>query len=263
MEKFSLPSFRSGFTLIELSIVLVIIGLIIGGVLVGRDLIKASEIRATISQLESYRTAVNTFRLKYNALPGDIQANAAASFGMTPRSGAFGHGDGNNKLDTLCGTFGWPAIGCETVLLWTDLSYANLISGSFLGTDALVTSVSGAQIDNYVPAAKIGKNNHFEVLNVTAQVWMIRAISSIDAVGLIPSSTEALTPNEAYAIDSKTDDGMPAQGNIMWQHITGWSIPWPPLEGFTDGACTVANAGKTYYNTANGNVNACAMQSLF
>lgn len=43
---------QSGFTLIELSIVLVIIGLIVGGVLVGRDLIKAAEVRAQVSQIE-------------------------------------------------------------------------------------------------------------------------------------------------------------------------------------------------------------------
>ena len=52
-------SIKSGFTLVELSIVLVIIGLIIGGVVVGRDLIDAATIRAQISQIEKYNTAVN------------------------------------------------------------------------------------------------------------------------------------------------------------------------------------------------------------
>lgn len=51
---------RQGFTLIELSIVLVIIGLIVGGILVGRELISAAEIRATVSQIEKYNTSVNT-----------------------------------------------------------------------------------------------------------------------------------------------------------------------------------------------------------
>jgi prepilin-type N-terminal cleavage/methylation domain-containing protein len=69
---------QAGFTLIELSIVLVIIGLIVGGVLVGQDLIKAAEIRATISQYEKYNAAMNTFRTKYNGMPGDLSAISQA-----------------------------------------------------------------------------------------------------------------------------------------------------------------------------------------
>ena len=69
----------SGFTLIELSIVLVIIGLIVGGVLVGQDLIRAAYIRAQISQIEKFNTAVNTFYGKYQALPGDMNATTASA----------------------------------------------------------------------------------------------------------------------------------------------------------------------------------------
>ena len=76
---------QKAFTLIELSIVLVIIGLIVGGVLVGQDLIKAAEIRAQVSQLEKFNTAVNTFHVKYNDIPGDIRR--AAIFGMATRTG--------------------------------------------------------------------------------------------------------------------------------------------------------------------------------
>ena len=86
---------NSGFTLIELSIVLVIIGLIVGGVLVGQELIRAAGIRATISQVEQYQTAANTFFDKFGALPGDITPAAVTAFGFatsptragTPRKG--------------------------------------------------------------------------------------------------------------------------------------------------------------------------------
>jgi prepilin-type N-terminal cleavage/methylation domain-containing protein len=58
---------RAGFTLIELAIVLVIIGLIVGGILVGQDLINAAAVRAQVSQIEKYQTAVHTFQTKYNS----------------------------------------------------------------------------------------------------------------------------------------------------------------------------------------------------
>ena len=63
---------QRGFTLIELSIVIVIIGLIAGGILVGKDMIRAAEIRAIATELQHYRAAVKTFEATYDALPGDM-----------------------------------------------------------------------------------------------------------------------------------------------------------------------------------------------
>ena len=111
-----------GFTLIEISIVLVIIGLIIGGVLVGRDLINAAAIRAQISQIEKYNTAVNTFKVKFNALPGDMNATTATAFGFTPRGTDCGgsacpsEGDGNGVLEgNESGSGGADACGLKMV----------------------------------------------------------------------------------------------------------------------------------------------------
>lgn len=65
------PARLVGFTLIELSIVLVIIGLIVGGVLVGQDLIRAAQIHNTASQVEKIKISMNLFKLKINQIPGD------------------------------------------------------------------------------------------------------------------------------------------------------------------------------------------------
>src|ERR1700759_2898335 len=92
---------EQGFTLIELSIVLVIIGLIVGGILVGQDLIKAAEVRAQISQIEKYNSAMNTFRAKFAAIPGDMPPAVANQFGFTTGTncvGTFGQRDGNGLL---------------------------------------------------------------------------------------------------------------------------------------------------------------------
>lgn len=83
----------SGFTLIELAIVLVIIGLIIGGVLVGKDMIEAAKLNATITQINRYSQAVYTFRLKYELPAGRYTCNASGAvwiFGARRMSGAGG-----------------------------------------------------------------------------------------------------------------------------------------------------------------------------
>src|ERR1039458_9134105 len=89
----------AGFTLIELSVVLVIIGLIVGSVLVGQSLISAAGVRATIAQIEKYNTAANTFREKYGYLPGDIKDPDASSFGLAARGQYAGEGDDNGVIE--------------------------------------------------------------------------------------------------------------------------------------------------------------------
>lgn len=123
-----------GFTLIEMAIVLVIIGLIVGGVLVGQNLINAAAVRAQISQIEKYNQAVNTFYGKYGALPGDLNQQVATTFGFAARGtgcGATGRGDGNGVIEGAryggCMTEGTP-LGIfqgqgETVVFWVDFKY--------------------------------------------------------------------------------------------------------------------------------------------
>jgi prepilin-type N-terminal cleavage/methylation domain-containing protein len=71
---------RRGFTLIELSIVLVVLGLIVGGVLVGQSLVNSARGRAQITQIEQFNTAANAFWAKYGYLPGDIPNPVARLF---------------------------------------------------------------------------------------------------------------------------------------------------------------------------------------
>lgn len=87
------------FTLIEISIVLVLVGLIVGGILVGGELISAARVRAQLSQIERYQQAINTFRVKYNYYPGDIPDPDASKFGFASRGSLAGQGDGNGQVD--------------------------------------------------------------------------------------------------------------------------------------------------------------------
>ena len=94
---------RSGFTLLELSIVLVIIGLLAGGILVGRDLIHAAELRSVVSDVDKFTAAANTFRLKYNCIPGDC-TNATDYWGTDPGGCPDTPGNSVPKTATCNGT---------------------------------------------------------------------------------------------------------------------------------------------------------------
>ncbi len=214
---------KSGFTLIELSIVLVIIGLIVGGVLIGQDLIKAAEVRATIGQYEKYNSTVNTFRTKYNAIPGDLAAASASAFGLCPTAGCMagttGLGD-NSGLVTDTGGSATLAIG-EPLAFWQQMTAANLIDGNYgaaLTTGgAVAADTTGATIGTYLPPARLGRGNY----------WNAGAVDGINyyllsGFGSTPIATAgtltfagAITPIEAFNIDTKIDDGAPNTGTVQ------------------------------------------------
>jgi prepilin-type N-terminal cleavage/methylation domain-containing protein len=218
--------YRYGFTLIEISIVLIIVALIAGGILAGEDLIEASRIRATTSQIEKYHTAVNTFRAKYNGLPGDLQYQQAQAVGLFSSS-ADQLGNGNGLLETGFGDSpaGAQFYAGETALFWRQLSDANLISGSygtsgncalnaFASTPATVTDVSQC-----LPPAKLGNGNYFAVISNNGQnYYAITGVKQILGGGTYNTATNQMTPIQAYAIDSKIDDGYPLSGAVLATH---------------------------------------------
>lgn len=83
-----MKKFKQGFTLVELSIVLVIIGLLIGGILVAQSLIDSTKIHKLLSRIEQYQIATDLFKERYNYLPGDMP-------NLNLGSGKDGNGDGD------------------------------------------------------------------------------------------------------------------------------------------------------------------------
>jgi prepilin-type N-terminal cleavage/methylation domain-containing protein len=237
----SKSALTAGFTLIEISIVLVIIGLIIGGILVGRDLISAAQVRAQMSQIEKYQMSVNIFRSKFNALPGDMNATTATAFGFTARGAFAGQGDGNGVIEGVrgdcsgCNLFS-ADFGGETEAFWTDLSTANLVDGGFSQYNILAppASVSQTQVGLYMPAAKIGHGNYVYVWSGGWQeVWIGTPGDSINYFSLaavigspvawngIPAANVSLTVQQAYNIDNKIDDGLPQTGRVTAMYNSG------------------------------------------
>jgi len=149
---------QSAFTLIELSVVLVIIGLIIGGVMVGRDLIEASKIRAQITQISDIETQMNTFRVKYNCLPGDC-INAAEFFGASFGPNAINNGNGDNIIHSIWGNSAASAVdecinpdtGGEVSQLLLQLNAAGL--GKYFANGLLAPSPMAVVGSEYTFAA--------------------------------------------------------------------------------------------------------------
>jgi prepilin-type N-terminal cleavage/methylation domain-containing protein len=217
-------SSASGFTLIELSIVLVIIGLITGGVLVGRDLIFAAQVRQQISQIESLDVATNAFKLKYNAIPGDISNAVALNLGTAGDAGD--NGNGNGQLDVGAGSV------LETHRFWHHLSRSNLINGTYNqpvpydpyfgpvpGKDSPALKLPMIALDGFgIPANRSNtggivvaySNMYKDFMDLTfTNAWFLATSSSdSEAVGGYPGAY-------ARAIDIKSDDGAPTSGNIV------------------------------------------------
>ena len=260
---------QNAFTLIELSIVLVAIGLLIGGILLGQNLIFAAQIQQQVKQLEEYSLAYETFKTKYNCIPGDCY-NATTFFSSTT------NGNGNGKLETTQvtadGSLAFSAdstsFNFEFPTFFTQLVLAGFIPSEtqiqtlgypeprlphapaqgFTAASALATGMAGyassftTQSDDYFGENKWKVGLYFAVGRPSAG-WG----SNNDRDGLF-------TPLATYSVDAKIDDGNPQTGNFK-----GGTIQWTNTGGYTDGYCLtptppslpVAAGLGTEYNFSN------------
>ena len=221
----------SGFTLVELAIVLVIIGLIIGGVLVGQDLIKAATIRSTVSDFEKFNAGATTFRGKYNGLPGDLTAARAVEFTLSASgdlnaTGAPGLRDGNGIIEG--GSSGSTAVSGETALFWQDLGKSGLIAGTYPGIGTAVgpaVAITAATVGTFMPHAKLRDTASYYVYsNAGRNFYYLGAITTPITTGAV-TSTPAVTPLEAQGIDEKIDDGFPTTGVVISMAAGGLVTP--------------------------------------
>ncbi len=265
-------STQSGFTLIELSIVLVIIGLIIGGILVGQDLIKAAELRATVQQIEKFNSAVNTFRGKYGYIPGDIAVYTASAFGLytmsaanagtTTAAGGPGMGDGNSKLEGAAAAS--VRLNGENAAFWRHLSDADLVEGDFGSALTTGADLGGATtmntIGTYIPPAKMGRNNYITAYSLTGlNYYVIGGIGVVATTGIYGTTagntTNNMPPPDAFNIDSKIDDGKPTSGVVVALDISAGTFNTTYLA-----ACGTAASNIYVVTTVS---NQCALRLRF
>lgn len=258
---------EQGFTLVELAIVLVIIGLIIGGVLVGQDMIKSAEIRSTISQWENVNAATNTFRDKYGYIPGDINQDRAVEYGFYDRTGvaAPGNGDGNGLLQA-CGITAADGLlhGCETAIYWRDLNDAALVDGYFQQDSTAVTTIASANdIPLWFPEASVGRGNYWTVLSAEGKNWFqITGITETTAGAY--TLTLALSPAEAFNIDRKTDDARPLTGGTRaLDDLAALNVASTPAVAAAGICVEVADDTYNMATEAYANTPACQLRMRF
>ena len=124
---------NTGFTLVEMAIVLVIIGLILGGVLKGQELVVQARVKSIINDFNQVTAAYYTYFDRYHRFPGDDD-------GVTVRFGSGCDGDGNGTLGTA-GT-GYDT-GAENKCLWSNLRSAGIINKSTPSDSLPANSVGG------------------------------------------------------------------------------------------------------------------------
>ncbi len=198
-----------GFTLIELSIVLVIISLIVGGVIAGRSLIRSAELRAVVTDVGGYRTAMNMFKHMYDSLPGDMSDATEYWPGVTS--------DGNNDKQIYTDTN-------EAVRAWQHMSLAEVIPGTYTGVDfGSPDHMPGVN----VPAGPITSSG-YRVTWEGPYYGRSANVFQFDGPVLTGGSAGQLwgpiiTPAEARMIDKKSDDGIASTGDIIARNGSGIS----------------------------------------
>jgi len=199
-----------GFTLVELAIVMIIIGLLIGGVLKGQELIANSQVTSTIAQIKGIDAAASTFKDQYKAVPGDM--NRATVLLSNCAAPSCINGNGNGRLQSAASP---PATNSgESIQFWMHMSKANL----FAGVNGTLTPAWGEGL----PAADVGGGftvgyergpsftNIIGSSGVRGGHWM--ALKANPAMAA--ASTGHLRASIAARIDRKIDNGYPATGVV-------------------------------------------------
>jgi prepilin-type N-terminal cleavage/methylation domain-containing protein len=208
---------NKGFTLLELSIALVIIGLLVGGVLAGKNLIEAAKLSSIVSDVDRFKKAQEMFAEQYGGFAGDL-STATQIWGAADGGDGLGsdctsiasqnkttcNGDGNGRID----------LPPEKLRQWQHLANAGYLQGSYTGAynadgtlEADVNSpksqfTGGVYEMHFQPGPVFGRSGHYI------------KIAAVDTGG-VGANFALLSATQAHSLDLKTDDGLADTGNVI------------------------------------------------
>jgi prepilin-type N-terminal cleavage/methylation domain-containing protein len=187
---------EQGFTLIEIAIVLVIIGLLLGGVLKGQELITGARVRNLIQQQDGVKAAYFGFLDRFRALPGDYASATTTITGVATSTGC-GNGDGDGQIEFTSGSL------YENISAWEHLSKAGFINGTY--------TCAATQTNASSPT-----NPYGQFLNLIFDANY--AVASGTATSRHNLKTGAQIASDILGeIDRKVDDGNAASGSFRAQ----------------------------------------------
>lgn len=229
---------QKGFTLIEIAIVLVIIGLLLGGVLKGQELINTARVRALNNTVDGITAAWFSFQDRYRAFPGDY---TQATVNLPNAAGLVADGDGNGRVGITGANTDSPA---ERANVWVQLQAAGYVTGNFDATDVAVTE--------YGCSVETCPDNGFGAgMNLAFGNQIRGGAAASDQHELI---TGRGIPVEVIAeLDRKVDDGEPETG-AMQLGLGGAN--WLAAESDD---CQRDNAGTSIYELQSPSANCAAV----
>jgi prepilin-type N-terminal cleavage/methylation domain-containing protein len=217
---------KSAFSLIELSIVLIVIGLLIAGITGGASLIKSSELRSVMGEARGYAVAVNAFYSQFNALPGDYGTQIVAS-------GVVGN---NNSQIEHSSTGTAPLNVAEGVEAWRDLKAIGAIDSTLTYVTGGASNVVPAQaVTTNIPASKVKSSGwafDYGTGTATASANLQTGQNVVVLTGGVTANTAgnsvvngttvavaAILATDALSIDAKIDDGSPILGKVRGVNV--------------------------------------------